>query len=131
MARHIAGIERARFREITLEKRRVDVDAADDARDAEANDAPVEHAVIAAAARFPAVHPLAALRVFALAPDCGAPLDQVLLGREEFVVGVDHGRAEPLGRQIDEIDKRGHSHSRSPVGVEETVRPSQMRSPRR
>jgi hypothetical protein len=79
---------------------RLDVDAARDTRDTESNDAPIV-ARTAAAAGLPAIHPLAALGVIALAPPrCVGP-DQVLLGRKELVVSGNDGSAQALGRQVD------------------------------
>ena len=60
---------------------------------------------LAAAARLPAVHPLAAIGVLALAPHRRRRLDQVLLRREELVVGGDDRAAEAFRREIDEIEK--------------------------
>ena len=39
----------------------------------------------------------------------GRGLEQVFLRREELVVGRDHGAAEALGREIDEIDETARS----------------------
>jgi len=50
-------------------------------------------AELAAAARLPAVHPLAALRVEALAPLGRVRLHESLLRREELVVRREHGAA--------------------------------------
>src|SRR5256712_14026107 len=68
-ARSVAQIDRARLRIVALEECGIDVDAADDAANAEADDAPVVIAFISPAARLPAVHPLAALGVPPLHPD--------------------------------------------------------------
>src|SRR5262245_24896712 len=61
--RPVALVDRARLRIVPLEMRRLDVDAANDAAHTEADDAPVVNVgrQIAAAARLPAVHPLAAV----------------------------------------------------------------------
>src|SRR5206468_8358099 len=50
--------------------------------------------------------------VLAFAPDGGRSLDQILLRRKEFVVRGDDGRAEALGREVDEVDKRSRHRSR-------------------
>ncbi len=111
-ARHIVGrrhawnvtrLERAGFGIVPLEVGRLDVHDARDSRSAEADDAPVV-AGLPAAARFPPVHPLPALRVLALAPSRRVVTNQVLLRREELVVGRDDRRPEPFGGEVDEIE---------------------------
>src|SRR5204863_343658 len=84
-SRMIAHVDRTRLGVVAPEVRRVDVDAADNARHAEPHDAPVV-ARLATTPRLPTVHPFAALGVLALDPDRGRWLDQVLLRREELVV---------------------------------------------
>lgn len=78
----------------------IDNDAANDSGKAEADDAPVE-ARRAAAPAFPAVHPLATIRVFALDKDRRACLQQVLFGREKVVIRDENRATQPLRCKID------------------------------
>ena len=97
-------VDRARLGEVAAEEGGVDDDAADHARHAEPDDAPVVRVgPVAAPARLPAVHPLAAIGVLALAPDRRGGLEQVLLRGEELVVGRDDRAAEALRREIDQL----------------------------
>ena len=112
--RHDARLERARLGEVSLEMRRLDVDAADDPAGTEPHDAPVVHLIeprltrehIPSSPAFPAVHPLSAIGVLALAPDRRVGDDKPVLGGKELVVCSDCGAAEALRRQIDEIHER-------------------------
>ena len=92
----------ARSRIVAGEEARVDDDAANDPGKPESNDRPVVPGR-ATTARFPAVHPLAALGVDALAPFRWSRLDESLLRREELVVRRDHRRAEALARKVGKI----------------------------
>ena len=82
--------------------RRLDVDDVDHARRAELDDALVVREIeagfawehVAAPARFPAVHPFAAIGVLAFMPDRRGCMRQPLLGREELV-----GRLQDRGTQ--------------------------------
>src|SRR5438552_14896505 len=67
--RRVAGVDGTRLGIVALEKRRIDVDAADDASHAETDDTPVVIATVAPPTRFPTVHPFAALGVLAFGPD--------------------------------------------------------------
>src|SRR5215207_8705163 len=89
---------------VATEEAGIDYDAANDSRQAKTNDAPVE-ARRATAATFPAVHPLAAIRVLALDEDRCARLEQVLLGRKKVVIGHEHRATQPLRRQIDQFSE--------------------------
>ena len=88
--------------------RRVDVDAANHAPGAELHDAPVAREVesgiarqdITTTARFPSVHPLAAIGVFPLAPDRRRLENQAILRREELVVGRHHHGAKLFRREM-------------------------------
>jgi hypothetical protein len=103
----LGRLDRARLGEVPPEKRRVHVDAADHPGQAEPHDAPVVTR-LAAAARFPPVHPLAAIGVLVLAEHGLRDLDEVLLRREELVIRRDRGAAQALRRQVHEI---GEVHS--------------------
>ena len=72
------------------------VDATNDAGRPQSDDAPVVIAAVATPTGFPAVHPFAALGVFAFAPLGRAGLDQVFLRREKLVVGGNDRGAEAL-----------------------------------
>src|SRR5205823_8502066 len=81
----IAGFEGAGLRVVAFEVRGIYDDAVRDAGKAEPDDAPVVP-WSPAAARLPAVHPFAERRVFAFDEDRLRRVEQVFLGREEFVV---------------------------------------------
>ena len=108
--RGIAEIDGARFRSVALEMRRVDQNLAHDSGKSEADDAPVV-AGLPAAARLPAVHPLAPVRVLALAPDRLSRLDEVVLRGEELVVGLDDRSAQAFRSEIDELRENGQGVS--------------------
>ena len=96
-----ARFERAVRRKIAAKKRRIDDDAADDSGQSETNDAPIEFFVetrAAAAARFPAVHPFAQIRVFALDKNGRGGFQKIFFRREKLVVGDEHRAAELFGR---------------------------------
>ena len=116
--------------------RRLDVHTANESARAELDDAPVVCPIktglawqkVAAAARFPAVHPLPAVGVFAVAPDGCFGEDQAFLRGEELVAGGNDTAAQPLRRQVYQVDevvahsicpqpaltRRSRSHTRSP-----------------
>ncbi len=111
-----ARLERARLGIVAAEERGVDDHAAHDPRGAQAQDAPVV-ARFAPAPGLPAVHPLAAIGVLALAPHRGRLLDQVLLGREEVVVGGEDGAAQSFGGEVRKRQEVGHRVSSVPLGA--------------
>ena len=106
-ARDVARLDARALGIVAAEEARVDHDAAHDARCAEVDDRPIV-ARFAAATRFPAVHPLSALRVNAFAPLGGRRLEQPFLRREELVVRGDHGAAQCFGGEIDQLREVGH-----------------------
>jgi len=63
---------------------------------------------LAAAPRFPAVHPLSPVGVLVLAPDRLRRLDEVLPGSEELVVRRDGRAAQAFGSEVDEVGEFGH-----------------------
>ena len=65
----------------------------------------VASAGTAAAARLPAVHPLAAIGVLAGNEDGRVGLDEVFLLREEIVVRREHRAAELFRREVDELSE--------------------------
>src|SRR5207237_10070570 len=85
-----------------------DYDAADHARHAEPDHAPVV-ARVPAAPGLPAVHPLAAIGIDVVLPLGGARAQEVLLVGEELVVARDRGATEILAREIGQLEKIGHS----------------------
>ena len=130
-SRQIAGVDRARLRIIAGEKRGMNVDPAGNAACAQPDDAPVVRvrAEVAAPARLPAIHPLAALGVFALAPDRSRRLDQVLLRRKELVVRGDDRPAEAFRGKVDQVEK-WRAHSWRPPYARTSLFLSHIRSPR-
>src|SRR5712691_9250636 len=108
--RQIGDVEGAGFRMVPPEMIRVHRDGTDQAGDAQTNDAPVVPR-LAPPPRLPAVHPLAALGVLALDAYAAPRLEQVLLRREELVVGGDRPAAEPLGGEIHEARAPGHTRA--------------------
>ena len=104
-----AGFERAGFRIVAAEIGGVHDHAPERPRQAEPDDAPVV-AGLAAAAGLPAVHPLADVSVFPLLPDGLSGLEEVLLGREEFVIRGQHRATQTLGCEVHEIGKIASLH---------------------
>jgi hypothetical protein len=98
--RERGGLERAFGGVVAAEVRGIDDDAADLARQAEADDAPVITG-LAAAAGLPAVHPFAAVGVFVLLPHGRVRAQEVVLLGEELVVAEDRGAAVFLGGEVD------------------------------
>ncbi len=88
-----ARVDRGLRRKIPGEMTRIDIDAMDDTGHAEANNAVVVTRRAAAAA-FPAVHPLAVVVVLVFDENGIGGLDQALLGGEELVARVRHAGAE-------------------------------------
>src|SRR5262249_11125043 len=101
----------------------------DDATRAETNHAPIVRPIVAPAPRLPAVHPLAAIGVLALDPLGRRWFDQAFLGREELVVRSDHGGAETLRGEIDQILKR-RRHINWPVAACSSRSSCHTRTPR-
>src|SRR4051812_43307369 len=98
----------------------------DDARKSQLHDAPVVTRR-SAAARFPPVHPLAAIRVFAGDEDGSLGLDEVLLLGEELVVRRNGLSAQPRRREIDQVCELAHRscsrYTRSPAIYVSSTRP--------
>ena len=112
------ALDRAAVRVVAAEEAGVDDHAADDPRDAEADDAPVV-ARLAAAARLPAVHLLASIGVAVGVEDRGLRLEEVLLRREELVVRDEHHPAEAPGGEVGQRREVAHAaplDSRRPAG---------------
>ena len=120
-----AGVERAGLGVVAAEVGGVDDDAARHAGQAEADDRPVVPR-LAAAPRLPAVHPLADDGVPPLDEDGGRGFQEVLLGREEFVVRRQHGAAQALRREVHEVGEVDRRHRRTgrPIGGPGNVPPS-------
>ena len=92
------------------EMTRVDLEAGDDAGNAEADHAPVV-AGPALAAALPAVHPLAVLVVFT-GDELGLPRrDQAGPVAEDIVRGVDHLRPQPGLGQVDSVPAQIFEHA--------------------
>jgi hypothetical protein len=87
----------------------VDVEADDPARAGQLDHRAVM-AAVAAALRFPAVHPLAVIVELALDEDRVVILQHPVEGREELVGGPDRARAEAGGGEVDAgaRDKAGY-----------------------
>src|ERR1043166_1303971 len=97
---------------VAAEERRIDDEAADHAGRTEADDRVVV-AGCALAARLPAVHPLPAVGVLVLFPDRFRLPEKVLLLGEKVVGCVEHGAAEALGGEVDQLAEVSHV----PIGV--------------
>ena len=78
---------------IATEKTCIYNDTADDARQPETNDAPVV-AGGAAAPRFPSIHPLSQIGVFAFDENRRGGLQQIFFGRKKLVIGDQHCATE-------------------------------------
>jgi hypothetical protein len=87
---------------------RIDIDLFDDAAQSQLNDTPVV-AGSAAPARFPSIHPFAAVGVLVGDEDSAAGFQQIFLLREELVVGDNSFTANALGSQVDEAGRWGHN----------------------
>ena len=87
------------FRVVAAKVARVNYDATNDSGQAQTNDAPVEAGRTSPPA-LPPIHPLATVGVLAFDEDGRARLQQILLRREEIVVGVEHGPAQTLGGEV-------------------------------
>ncbi len=85
---------------IAAKETRIDNDAANNARQAESDDAPIETRRASPPA-FPPVHPLPAIGVFPLDKNRRARLQQILFRRKKIVVGKQHRAAEFLRSKID------------------------------
>src|SRR5882724_9072715 len=93
---------------ITEEMVRIDVDLLDDPAQSELHDAPIV-TWGSAPARFPTVHPFAAVGVLVRDENSAAGFEKVFFFREEFVVRDQRFPADALRREIDETSRRGDS----------------------
>ncbi len=97
--RQVGGVDGRGRREVAGEVAGIDVHALDHARPGQLDDA-VVIAAVAAAARFPAVHPLAVVVVLAGNEDGRLGVEHAVLGREEFI-GRERGHGAQAGvRQV-------------------------------
>src|SRR3989454_6693375 len=107
-AGEVRRIERALRWMVAAEMIGVHGEGANHARDTEPDDAPVVSRPTAAAG-FPTVHPLAALRVPAFNEHAAPRLEQVALGGEELVAREERAAAQASGREIDKpLSQRTH-----------------------
>ena len=104
-----AGLERSGRRIVSGEMAGIDVHAFDHAGAAESQGAMVVARPTPAPA-LPSIHPLAVVVVFAGNEDGGRRIDHPLLGREEFVGGMDRhgaearlGEIDPEAREVGEV----------------------------
>ena len=78
----------------------IDDHAANDSRQAEANDAPVQPLGVSPA-RLPAIHPFAPVGVLAFNENRRRGFEQLFFRRKELVVGKQHRTTEAFGGKID------------------------------
>ena len=90
---------------IAEEMVRIDVDLLDDAAQSELHDAPIV-TWCSAPARFPTVHPFAAVGILVRDENSAAGFEEVFFFREEFVIRDQRFPADALRRQIDETSWR-------------------------
>jgi hypothetical protein len=85
---------------VSEEMVRIDIDLFDDAAQTQLNDTPIVPGS-ATPARFPSIHPFAAVGVLVGDEDSAARLQQIFLLREELVVGEQRFAAHAFRSQID------------------------------
>src|ERR1700733_5316807 len=129
----IASLQRNPHWIISGEKTRVHDRPAQNSRQAQAHNAPIV-SWSPSPPRFPAVHPLSLVGVFALDKNRLRLLQQIFLGREKFVVCLHHAAAQPFRRQIHELRELVHTAPRCsacPTGPAENSPRSNIFRPRK
>src|SRR5437764_6836979 len=109
VAFRFACIYRAVRRIITSEISRIYDYTFDLARHSETSNAPVESFIeprASPSARFPTIHPLPIVSIFAFDLDRLGLTNKVFFPSKEIVVGIKHGSAKFFGGEVDEIGKR-------------------------
>src|SRR5438874_13756349 len=90
---------------IAEEMIRIDIGLFDDAAQSQLNDTPIM-SWGATAAGLPSIHPFAAVGVLIDDEDSAAGLQEILLLREELIVGEKCDAADELSREINETGRR-------------------------
>src|SRR5882724_3198843 len=129
----VAAFQRKPLGIVSREETGIDDDAANHPWQSESHGAPVI-AGCAAAARFPSIHPFSAIGVFPFDENGVGLLDEIFLGCEKVIVGLEHSAAEAFGSEIGELSEILHRLPRRrtlPAGEAQNFPRSKIFTPRR
>src|SRR6266849_2705308 len=127
----VASFQRKSLGIVAGEKTGVHDDAANHARKAQADNAPIMPGS-AATACFPAVHPFSTSGVLSFDKNRIGLLEQILFGRKKIVVGVEHTATQANGSEIGELREIPHRFPRRstcPTGALQKLPRSEIFTP--